>query len=369
MLELDLTRELDRQLSVCNACRYCEGFCAVFGAAQLHSAIGSGEVAYLANLCHDCRMCYDACMFTPPHEYALNIPAVMAEARAQTYAAYAKPALLATLFRMPRRAAALSVAASVVLLAVGVALYAGPQALRPQLGPGSFYRILPYIALLTGPLALAVFGLVSVLQSARSYARDIGDGVRFATAASLLIAFHDAFSLVYLKGGGAGCYDENRGSGRRRFFHGLVFWGFLADFAATISAALLQDVFVQLPPYPLWSVPVVLGTGGGFAIGVGAAGLIAVKRRSDKRALSQQMVALDYAFLSLLLLAAITGLALLAFRSSGAMGTLLILHLGAVAGLFITAPYGKFVHFVYRFIALIKNAHEQRAAKAGDPSS
>src|ERR1700680_2217837 len=111
MLELDLTQELDRQLSVCNACSYCEGFCAAFGAAQLRSTIGSGDAAYLANLCHDCRMCYDACMFTPPHEFALNIPAVMTQARAQTYSAYAKPALLASLFRRPERAAGLAVVA------------------------------------------------------------------------------------------------------------------------------------------------------------------------------------------------------------------------------------------------------------------
>jgi hypothetical protein len=27
--------------------------------------------------------------------------------------------------------------------------------------------------------------------------------------------------------------------------------------------------------------------------------------------------------------------------------------------LYVTAPYGKFVHFVYRYIALIKNAGEE----------
>jgi citrate/tricarballylate utilization protein len=72
-----------------------------------------------------------------------------------------------------------------------------------------------------------------------------------------------------------------------------------------------------------------------------------------------RMVALDYAFLGMLELTALTGLALLAFRSTSALGALLAIHLGVVAGLFITAPYGKFVHFVYRFIALTKHAYEQ----------
>ena len=364
MLELDLTRELDRQLSVCNACRYCEGFCAVFGAAQLRNAIGSGEVAYLANLCHDCRMCFDACMFTPPHEYAVNIPAAMSEARTETYAAYGKPAVFAALFRRPRLGAGIAVVGCVALIALGTALFSGEAALRPQLGPGAFYRIVPFAAMLVAALALVLYGIASVALSARSYARDIGGGVAFFTGPALRAALHEALSLVYLKGGGAGCYDEQRGSGRRRFFHMLVFWGFTADFAATISAAVLQDILHVLPPYPLWSVPVVLGTGGGIALFAGAAGLIAVKVRSDSRPTATRTIALDYAFLALLALAAMTGLALLVFRSTAAMSTLLVLHLGAVAGLFVTMPYGKFVHFVYRFIALVKNAHERTASRS-----
>jgi citrate/tricarballylate utilization protein len=359
MLEVDLTQELDRQLSVCNACRYCEGFCAVFGAAQLRSSIGSGDAAYLANLCHDCRMCYDACMFTPPHEFALNIPAAMTEVRVETYAEYGKPAVFAALFRRPKRAAAIAVGLAAVLIALGAALFAGPEAVRPQLDPGAFYRIVPFAAMLFGAFGLALYGILSVAMSARSYARDIGGGARFLTPASLRIAFRDAIALVYLKGGGSGCYDEHRNSGRRRLFHMLVFWGVMADFAATISAAILQDLLDQLPPYPLLSVPVVLGTIGGLAIVVGAAGLIAVKQRSDPRPMSPRMIALDYAFLGLLELTAITGLLLLALRSTSMMGALLVLHLGAVAGLFATAPYGKFVHFIYRFIALVKNAHER----------
>jgi citrate/tricarballylate utilization protein len=41
------------------------------------------------------------------------------------------------------------------------------------------------------------------------------------------------------------------------------------------------------------------------------------------------------------------------------MGTLLAIHLGLVLALFITMPYGKFVHAVYRYAALVKNAKEQ----------
>ena len=48
-------------------------------------------------------------------------------------------------------------------------------------------------------------------------------------------------------------------------------------------------------------------------------------------------------------------------RETTAMGTLLAVHLGFVAALFLTLPYGKMVHGVYRLLARIQNAAEQRA--------
>jgi len=360
VLEIDLTAELDRQLLVCNACRYCEGFCAMFGAAQLRTAIADADVAYLANLCHDCRMCYDACMFTPPHAYAINIPAVLADARTQTYARYAWPRALGAAFRSPARSAAAAVLGGIVLVLGAVLLAAGAAALwTPQLGPGAFYRVLPYGLLVAAALGLAIYGIVCVAAGAARFARDIGRGERFVTPRSLGVALRQALALTYLKGGGVGCYDVTRHSGRRRTFHALVFWGVVADLASTTSAAIAQDFLHVLPPYPLLSIPVLLGTSGGIALALGAAGLLAVKRAGDARPTDGRMLALDYAFLGLLEAVALSGLALLVFRSTAAMGSLLAFHLACVAGAFVTAPYGKFVHFVYRSIALVVNAHEQ----------
>ena len=77
------------------------------------------------------------------------------------------------------------------------------------------------------------------------------------------------------------------------------------------------------------------------------------------------MLSMDIAFLALLFLTSLTGMLLLALRESPAMGTLLVVHLGMVAGLFITAPYGKFAHMVYRYAALVRNSIEQRRVEAG----
>ena len=42
------------------------------------------------------------------------------------------------------------------------------------------------------------------------------------------------------------------------------------------------------------------------------------------------------------------------------MGMLLAVHLGVVLALFLSLPYGKFVHGLYRFLALVQYAAERR---------
>jgi citrate/tricarballylate utilization protein len=69
---------------------------------------------------------------------------------------------------------------------------------------------------------------------------------------------------------------------------------------------------------------------------------------------------MDVAFIALLLLTSITGLALLALRETRGMGLALAIHLGAVLALFVTLPYGKFVHALYRFAALVRFHIERR---------
>jgi precorrin 3B synthase CobZ len=67
---LTATEEARRQIEICNACRYCEGYCDVFPAMTRQRAFSDGDITQLANLCHNCRGCYYACQYTEPHEFA-----------------------------------------------------------------------------------------------------------------------------------------------------------------------------------------------------------------------------------------------------------------------------------------------------------
>ena len=114
-------------------------------------------------------------------------------------------------------------------------------------------------------------------------------------------------------------------------------------------------------PYPWYDLPVVLGTLGGIGLLIGPVGLLAEKAKRDPRTQDANLRGMDTGFLAMLFLTSLTGLALLLLRSTPAMGVLLALHLGVVFGLFVTMPYGKFVHGLYRYAALARYARERRS--------
>jgi citrate/tricarballylate utilization protein len=375
MYEPEFLREAQRQLGVCNACRYCEGFCAVFPALELRAEVASGDLTYLANLCHDCRDCYTACMFTPPHEFAVNIPKMLAEARVRTYEHYSRPRA-AGLFRRSVAGTAAISAGGIVAVALLVAAFVGPGVLTAaHRGPGAFYAVAPWLAIIVPAIAIALYGAAVALLGAFEFTRDIRGGrpatMKSKAASVVWRATLDALTLRFLKGGGAGCYyPRERGSSRRRILHHCVAGGFLAALVSTTLAAIEQDVLGRMPPFPLLSLPVVFGVVGGVLLIAGTTGLVLLKTRSEAEPASPAMTAMDYAFLVLLDLVAITGMLLLILRDTLLMPSVLVVHLGLLVGLFVTAPYGKFVHFVYRYLALARHAGEElleaeQAAGAG----
>jgi citrate/tricarballylate utilization protein len=149
-------------------------------------------------------------------------------------------------------------------------------------------------------------------------------------------------------------------SGSRRLFHHFIFYGFLLDLASTTLAAFYAHVLKVPAPYPLYHPVVILGTLGGIGLIVGILGFLYTKNKSDDLLSDDRATKSGNAFSVALLLTAVTGMILLAVRDTAAMGIMLIIHLGTVATLFFIAPYSKFAHFVYRFLALVRYAQEDR---------
>ena len=130
-------QEVQRQLQICNACRYCEGFCAVFPAMTRRLSFDKTDVHYLANLCHNCGACLHACQYAPPHEFFVNIPQSMAKVRRQTYADYAWPRALGGLYQRNGLTLAVASAAALSLMVWLVSQAAPGQA-------DNFYGVLPH---------------------------------------------------------------------------------------------------------------------------------------------------------------------------------------------------------------------------------
>lgn len=363
-LETPAVEEARRVTVICNACRYCEGFCAVFPAMESQREFTPNDFDYLANLCHNCTACYHACQYAPPHEFSINVSKALAEVRAESYEKYAWPALFAKLFRNNGLLVSMAAAISIALVLLLTFLLQSPEILFGEhQGPGAFYKVIGHDVMVA--VAGSVF-LYSVLALAVGFVKFWRAGDHKLSEAvkptPLFNAFKDVATLKYLGGGhGDGCNTKDESfSNQRRIYHQLLMWGFVFCFAATLVAAVYDYGFGRLAPYPLLSPPVMLGTVGGIGLLIGPAGLVWVKLQSDPQPMLLRQYGMEYAFLALLFFISLTGFLLLGLRATSAMGVLLVLHLGFVLALFLVLPYSKFVHAVYRLAALIRFALERR---------
>src|SRR5690606_29071556 len=110
--------EVARVMQICNACRYCEGFCAVFPAMTRRLEFGKADINYLANLCHNCGACLHACQYALPHDFDVNVPKAMAKVRMQTYTDYAWPPALGNLYKRNGLTVAIASALALILFLV-----------------------------------------------------------------------------------------------------------------------------------------------------------------------------------------------------------------------------------------------------------
>ncbi len=356
--------EAQRIMQICNACRYCEGFCSVFPAMTQYRHFNADTLDYLANLCHNCRGCYYACQYAEPHEFKVNVPQTFNELRAQSWQDYAWPGFMARAFAGNGVLLSLVCALAMAIVFIGSALLNDLPGFFSAYPDGNFHAIIPHgvMVAVAGPVflfALFAMGMGGWAFWARGAAvsqpATLRPGGKNSGLPALLNALKDTLTLKNLSGAGHGCNDHSeRFSMQRRYLHHATFYGFMLCFAATSTGTLYHYAFGWEAPHAYLSLPVIFGTVGGVLLCIGTAGLYRLKLKTETSLRSPALWGMETGFIALLFLTSLTGLLLLFLRESAAMGTLLAVHLGFVLTLFLVLPYSKMVHGVYRFLALLR---------------
>lgn len=354
--------EVSRQMHICNGCRYCEGFCAVFPAMTRRLEFGKADIHYMANLCHNCGACLHACQYAPPHEFAINVPQAMAQVRGQTYADYAWPPAWGRLYLRNGLTVSLALALGLGLFLALAMLKQGTLWGAPV--SGGFYAVFPHNLMVSLFAPIFLFAVLSLGLGVQRFWREITpatSGAALSTPAAVE-ATDAALRLKYLDGGhGEGCHNEDDAwTHARRRFHHLTFYGFMLCFAATSVATLYHYLLGWPAPYALPSLPKLLGVVGGVSLLVGACGLAWLNLRRHPEHGDSAQKPMDLGFIALLALISASGLLLWLLGSTAAMPLMLAIHLGAVMALFLTLPYGKFAHGIFRTAALLRFAVEKR---------
>ena len=349
--------EAHRVLNVCNICGYCNGFCDVFDAAQRRPALTVADLAHLAYLCHGCRNCLYACQYAPPHLFNINVPRTLTQMRQHSDAMHVWPSVLAGALHHSAQTALLLTGGAMILL------FGLLWLLEPNSNASGFYRVISLplmIALAVIPLS---WSLLALTHSWRRYWQLTRPQTAPVTWQILRLALQDVVLLRNLRGGGHGCndVDERFSHLRRRLHQGLLISVGLC-FAATLTALFYHHALGWSAPYPLVSIPVLLGTSGGIGIVLTASGLLGLKWRGDLTPTTHSAYIAEITLLLVLATVAVSGLALLIGRDTAAMEELLVAHLGGVIALFMLLPYSKLVHVGYRVIALVVEQIERQSS-------
>ena len=347
-MQSELIAEARRQVEICNACRYCEGYCSVFPDLQTKRAFEDGDITHLANLCHNCRGCYYACQYTAPHEFDLNLPKALAEVRRDSWESFAWPQPVARVFHQS------GVALSLITVLCFAVLFWVAKSL-PGDGEG-FYSVVSHSVMVAIFIPAFLFPLVSLWISLQRYWRATDGGK--ITLAGMRRALGAIARMRDLSGGhGDGCNfeDQDRFTHARRHAHQAVMWGVVLCFLATSAGTVMHYGFGLHAPYGPLSLPKLLGVPGGILMVLGTSLLAWLKARADRKLGDANAWGGEMAFIVLLFLVAATGLALYWAGGTSLMPALLAVHLGSVLAFFLLTPFTKMAHAPYRLAALLQS--------------
>jgi quinone-modifying oxidoreductase subunit QmoC len=351
----------------CYQCATCSSVCelapdnAPFPRRQVLMAQWGLEDQLMADpgpwLCHQCNDCSVRC----PRE--VNPGDMMAAVRAMAVESLSVPKFMGRLTGNVRASwpalIFLPIIFWVVLLGATTGLHM-PEDVLPMSLDGRFHyeELVPHSLIYIVYTSVTLWVVGAMWCSGRKFWKLIGTGQErrgsffgALTGAVIDVATHRKFSSC------------DHGVPKRRWGHFLVMWGFVG--AAVTSGILVVYMYgLHIYPLPLDHWVKWLGNISAVALVIGGA-LLFVNRLKKEDKLVGQTTAFDRFFLMTVLGVIGTGVLTEGFRfvviPVELALAMYILHLGAVLTLFMTVPYSKFAHILYRTLAM---THERMTAAA-----
>jgi quinone-modifying oxidoreductase subunit QmoC len=299
-------------------------------------------------LCHQCNDCSTHC------PRGARPGDVLQAVRSLAVEALAFPALLGRLVARARTTWPLLVG---VPLLFWVLLLLGLGQLHVPPGFHAYEQVVPHWLIYAVFFPIAGFVILAGGAGGRRLWRSLGEGAPRSGSflanlapVTLEIATHKRFG-------------ECGSAGYRRIGHLALFWGFVG--AAVTSGLLIIAIYVQgeALPLALGHPYKILGNVSAILLVLGG-GILVTNRLTQKESVGGS-TSFDWYLNGVVALVIVSGVGaegarLLATEGASAAVAvgIYVVHLGAVTTLFLTFPYSKFAHLVYRTLAMV---HERMA--------
>jgi quinone-modifying oxidoreductase subunit QmoC len=238
-----------------------------------------------------------------------------------------------------------------------VALLAATGQLRLPEGFHAYEQLVPHWLIYSVFFPVAGFAALASWTGGRRLWRSLGQGAPRAGSMPAALAAVAVEIAAHRRFGDCGS------AGWRRLGHLALFWGFVG--AAATSGLLVIAMYVQGEAMPLAQAHPykILGNLSALLLLLGS-GILIANRLTQERRLGGS-TAFDWFLNGVVALVIVTGvlaelLRLLVGRGVpvAAAASVYVVHLAAITTLFLTFPYSKFAHVVYRTLAM---THERMA--------
>jgi len=322
-------------------------------------------------LCHQCNDCSVRC----PRE--VNPGDIMASIRAMMVEKMAFPRFLGSMVGNVRKTWPLLVITPIVFWVVllGLTTGLGPvhphHDLQPSATLGQFFydQYVPHSLIYIVNFAAVGWVALALFMQGKKFWTALGTQQK--RQGKLIGALAGVFAAIALHSKFSAC---ERGVPKRRWGHFLVMWGFVG--AAVASGFAVVFLYADTPPFSWFfalpffkdiGYPVPISHWNKWLANISAVALVLggfllwFNRRKTTDKLVGATTAFDRFFLWVVLAVIGTGVFTEVFRFIPGVNPMVgfaiyIIHLGVVLCLFLTLPYSKFAHILYRTLAM---AHER----------